>query len=64
MQHTETFFIGGAWVPPAHPGWIDVTDPATGQVFTRVAAGQAEDIGRAWRCCTTSSPPTNAATTI
>jgi aldehyde dehydrogenase (NAD+) len=47
MQHTETFFIGGAWVPPAHPGWIDVTDPATGQVFTRVAAGQAEDIGRA-----------------
>ncbi|AKH44304.1 Aldehyde dehydrogenase PuuC (plasmid) [Croceibacterium atlanticum] len=39
--------IGGEWVESADGQTIDVEDPATTQVFTRVPGGSAEDIDRA-----------------
>ena len=40
-------FIGGEWVPPAKGEYFDDITPVTGQVFTRVARGTAEDIDKA-----------------
>ncbi|MGE9808805.1 MULTISPECIES: acetaldehyde dehydrogenase ExaC [unclassified Janibacter] len=37
-------FIGGAWVPPVKGEYFEDITPVTGQVFTRVARGTAEDI--------------------
>ncbi len=44
MTHNEKFYINGHWTDPSHASFIDVVDPATGDVFTRVAAGNAADI--------------------
>ncbi|QBF44900.1 acetaldehyde dehydrogenase ExaC [Janibacter limosus] len=40
-------FIGGDWVPPVKGEYFDNITPVTGQVFTRVARGTAEDIDKA-----------------
>ena len=40
-------FIGGEWVPPAKGEYFDDITPVTGQIFTRVARGTAEDIDKA-----------------
>jgi aldehyde dehydrogenase len=37
-------YIGGEWVPPVKGEYFDNITPVTGQVFTRVARGTAEDI--------------------
>lgn len=42
-------FIDGAWVEVASGRTFDCTNPATGQVLTRVGEGDAEDIDRAVR---------------
>ena len=39
--------IGGEWTESADGQCIDVEDPATAEIFTRVPAGSAEDIDRA-----------------
>ena len=39
--------IGGAWVDAASGETFETLDPATGQVITRVAKGEAADIDRA-----------------
>ncbi|WP_093031126.1 aldehyde dehydrogenase family protein [Ruegeria marina] len=40
-------FIDNEWHPPASGKSLDVTDPATGAVFARIAAGNAADIDAA-----------------
>ncbi|GLZ32159.1 aldehyde dehydrogenase [Lentzea sp. NBRC 105346] len=40
-------FIGGEDVPPAGGAYLEVVSPVTGEVFTEVAAGGAEDMDRA-----------------
>ena len=37
-------YIGGEWVPPVLGAYFDNITPVTGQVFTEVARGTAEDI--------------------
>lgn len=41
--------IGSGWSPASTGQFIDVEDPATGKVFTKVAAGEASDVDRAVR---------------
>ena len=40
-------YIGGQWVPPVKGEYFENITPVTGQVFTRVARGTAEDIDAA-----------------
>ncbi len=40
-------FIGGQYVTPGNQQYFDNINPATGEVFSRVAVGTAEDIDRA-----------------
>ena len=40
-------FIDGAWISPAGGQYADVTNPATGDVLTRVPLSTAEDVNRA-----------------
>jgi acyl-CoA reductase-like NAD-dependent aldehyde dehydrogenase len=40
-------FIGGQWVEGASGATIDLFNPATGQVLSRIAAGNAQDVERA-----------------
>jgi aldehyde dehydrogenase len=40
-------FIGGEYVPPAQGQYFENPTPVTGQVFTEIARGTAEDIDRA-----------------
>ncbi|QIB64952.1 aldehyde dehydrogenase family protein [Kineobactrum salinum] len=47
MNHSEEFYIGGAWVRPVGQTLCDVVNPATEQVTGQVALGAAEDIDRA-----------------
>ncbi|MBN1195281.1 MAG: aldehyde dehydrogenase [Methanomicrobiaceae archaeon] len=39
--------VDGAWVPSAGDRWLDVRNPATGEVIDRVPHGTEEDIGAA-----------------
>lgn len=43
----QGLFIGGKWQPATSGKMIDVVAPADGQVFTRIAAGGAEDVDAA-----------------
>ncbi|WP_068186845.1 aldehyde dehydrogenase [Mycobacterium sp. UM_CSW] len=43
----DHFFIGGEWVKPSTRDRIDVVDPATEEVFFRVAEAQVDDVQRA-----------------
>ena len=45
----ETLFIGGQRRPATGGGRIEVRDPATGEVFTHISAGTAEDVDAAIR---------------
>ncbi|WP_109530443.1 MULTISPECIES: aldehyde dehydrogenase family protein [Nocardia] len=47
MSDLTTFYIGGKWVEPAGTEFFDVVNPATEEVFGRVAQGTAEDVDRA-----------------
>jgi aldehyde dehydrogenase (NAD+) len=47
IQVRDTFYIGGAWVPPSGPETIDVLNPATGQVIGTIPAGTPADVDRA-----------------
>ncbi|YAL83591.1 aldehyde dehydrogenase family protein [Dermacoccaceae bacterium W4C1] len=40
-------YIGGEWVDPVKGGWFENVSPVTGQVFTEIARGTAEDIDKA-----------------
>jgi aminomuconate-semialdehyde/2-hydroxymuconate-6-semialdehyde dehydrogenase len=47
MNADLTHWIDGCPQPPASGRWLDVHDPATGQVHTRCAAGNAADVQHA-----------------
>jgi aldehyde dehydrogenase (NAD+) len=49
MSHDMQFYIDGAWVDPLTPHAIDVIDPSTEEVFTRISGGTAADVDRAVR---------------
>ena len=44
---TDKFFIDGAWVKPKSDAFLDVVNPATEEVITRVALGNSEDVDAA-----------------
>ena len=41
------FYINGAWVDPAVPATIDVINPATEEVYSKISAGSAADVDKA-----------------
>lgn len=45
----QTILIGGKWVAAADGRYIDVMDPCTGAVFTRISRGGAADVDSAVR---------------
>ena len=47
MNNHLKFFIDGCWVDPVSPATIDVIDPSTEEVFTRISAGSAADVDKA-----------------
>ena len=40
-------FIGGKWVAPTEGKYFENPTPVTGEVFTEIARGTAEDVDRA-----------------
>src|SRR3954462_7454891 len=46
-DHNLKFYINGAWVDPVKPATIDVVNPATEEVYTKIAAGSAADVEKA-----------------
>ncbi|UUW90361.1 aldehyde dehydrogenase family protein [Nocardioides sp. WV_118_6] len=49
LARPKGLFIGGSWVDAASGRTFETRDPATGQVLTQVAHGEAEDVDRAVR---------------
>ena len=47
MSNALKFYIDGAWVDPVEPATIDVINPATEEVYIKIAAGSAADVDRA-----------------
>ena len=47
MQHYERFYIDGEWVEPLTPGYSEIIDPTTEEVFASVAMGGVADVNRA-----------------
>ncbi|NJO06597.1 MAG: aldehyde dehydrogenase family protein [Chloroflexaceae bacterium] len=47
MRRTHKLLIGGEWVPAASGATFETHDPATGDVLTTCASGDATDIDRA-----------------
>lgn len=41
------FYIDGAWVEPAVPSALGITNPATEETFARISLGSAQDVDRA-----------------
>ncbi len=49
LSRPKGLFIGGAWTDAASGRTFETRDPATGQVLTEVAYGEAVDVDRAVR---------------
>ncbi len=49
MDSRETLYIGGAWVPPAGAGRMEVVDPATEEVVGTIPEGTPADVDQAVR---------------
>ncbi|MEJ5156117.1 aldehyde dehydrogenase [Gluconobacter wancherniae] len=47
MTTKHDLFIDGRWVAPVGKEWIDVENPATGEIVGQVAKGDKEDVDRA-----------------
>ena len=45
----EKLYIDGQWIPGASGQFIEVENPATGEMFAKVPRGNAEDVDRAAR---------------
>jgi aminomuconate-semialdehyde/2-hydroxymuconate-6-semialdehyde dehydrogenase len=54
-------YVGGELVEPAGGRWIDNVDPATGRVYSRVAASGEQDVDRAVAAAEAAFPPWSAA---
>jgi aldehyde dehydrogenase (NAD+) len=57
-RHSEGFghFINGAFVPSAGKQWIEVSDPANGEILGRVPHGNAADVDLAVRAARKAFP--------
>ena len=44
---TYQHYIGGEWVDPASGEWFDSENPYTGEVWAKIARGNAQDVDRA-----------------
>jgi phenylacetaldehyde dehydrogenase len=49
LRDEEPFLVGGVWLPPGDRDTIDVVDPASGAVLSRVAQATAADVDAAVR---------------
>jgi acyl-CoA reductase-like NAD-dependent aldehyde dehydrogenase len=58
----KSLFINGAWVTPAGPGVISVTNPATEETIGEVPQGTADDIDAAVRAAAAALPAWSART--
>jgi aldehyde dehydrogenase (NAD+) len=47
LRSLDRFFIGGEWVKPSSDATIDVIEPATEELFFRIAEAKEPDISRA-----------------
>src|SRR5487761_1724137 len=47
VRYPDRLYIGGAWVTPSSGDLIDVVQPATEDVWVRVAAARQQDVARA-----------------
>jgi aldehyde dehydrogenase (NAD+) len=47
VKSPDRFYLGGEWVTPSSADLIDVIQPATEDVWVRVAAARAADVSRA-----------------
>ncbi|MER8439198.1 aldehyde dehydrogenase family protein [Mesorhizobium sp. M1312] len=47
MQHEREHYVNGEWVEPLESNLIDVVDPSSEEVFTRIAGGGPKDVDRA-----------------
>lgn len=47
MQHEREHYVNGEWVEPLESNLIDVFDPSSEEVFTRIAGGGPKDVDRA-----------------
>ncbi|SIT56065.1 3-succinoylsemialdehyde-pyridine dehydrogenase [Mesorhizobium prunaredense] len=47
MQHVRQHYIDGDWVDPLDPTLLDVIDPSSEQLITRIAGGGPRDVDRA-----------------
>jgi len=54
MARSLSNFINGEWVPAADGRTLDVTNPATGQVYLNSPLSGAEDVDRAYRAAATA----------
>ena len=54
MARSLSNFINGEWVPAADGRTLDVTNPATGQVYLTSPLSGAEDVDRAYRAAATA----------
>ena len=62
MTELDKFYIDGAWVRPAVPSSMDLIDPATEEVYGRLALGSASDVNDAVKAARRAAP-SYAATT-
>ena len=62
MAHELQFFIDGAWVDPVEPRQLDVIDPSTTEVLTRISLGSAADIDKAVAAARRAFPEFSATT--
>ncbi|RWI99871.1 MAG: aldehyde dehydrogenase family protein [Mesorhizobium sp.] len=46
MRHERERYVNGGWVQPLQPTLLDVIDPSTEELFTRVTGGGPRDVDR------------------
>lgn len=56
----EKLYIDDQWIPGASGQFIEVENPATGEMFAKVPRGNAEDVDRAARAARRALPAWSA----
>ena len=60
MKTFDRHYIDGAWTAPVGSGTLAVVNPATEELIARVAAGSADDAGRAVSAASAAFPAWSA----
>jgi aldehyde dehydrogenase (NAD+) len=47
LRHPDRFFVGGQWITPSTDQVIEVVQPATEEIYLRIAAAMEADVDRA-----------------